>query len=68
MGQYHSPQKKSLEDSTHDFSFEIHLPFFIFCDVFILTQIYFICSETYKCLLEFLFKEISLILKLMQYT
>jgi hypothetical protein len=41
---YHSPQKKSLQNSTHNFNFEIYLQFFILHDVFFSTQIYFICS------------------------
>jgi len=37
--------KKSLQNSTHNLSFKIYLQFFIFCDVFISTKIYLICSS-----------------------
>jgi hypothetical protein len=32
--QYHSPSKNSLQNSTHNFSFEIYLQFFIFYDLY----------------------------------
>ncbi len=35
--QYHSPQKHSLQNSTHNLNFEIYFQFFIVCDVFIST-------------------------------
>jgi hypothetical protein len=31
---YHSPQKNSLQNSTHNFNFDIYLQFFILHDVF----------------------------------
>jgi hypothetical protein len=32
--QYHSPPKKSLQNSTHNLSFEVYLQFFILCDMY----------------------------------
>jgi len=37
--QYHSPQKNSLQNSTHNFSFEIYLQIFILCDIYFDTNI-----------------------------
>ncbi len=32
--QYHSPPKTSLQNSTHNLSFEVYLQFFILCDMY----------------------------------
>jgi hypothetical protein len=32
--QYHSPPKNSLQNSTHNLSFEVYLQNFIFCDMY----------------------------------
>jgi hypothetical protein len=39
--QCHSPQKHSVQNSIHNLNFEIHLQFYILCDVFIFTQFIF---------------------------
>ncbi len=31
---YHSPTKSSLQNSTHNLSFEIYLQFFVLCDMY----------------------------------
>jgi hypothetical protein len=32
--QYHLPSENSLQNSTHNLSFEVYLQFFILCDVY----------------------------------
>jgi hypothetical protein len=49
--QYHSPQKNSLRNSNHNFSFEIYLYFLTF--ILIQNTSY---VQIRKCLVEFLFK------------
>jgi hypothetical protein len=44
--QYHSSKNISLQNSTCNLSFEIYLQFFILFDIFISTQMYFVCSSS----------------------
>jgi len=53
--QNHSAQKKSLQNSTHNFSFEVYLQFSILYDAFIQHK-YTSYVQVSKCLLNFLFK------------
>jgi hypothetical protein len=53
--QNHSPQKKSLQNFTHNLSFEVYLQISILYDVFIQHK-YTSYVQVCKCLLDFLFK------------
>jgi hypothetical protein len=53
--QDHSPQRHSLQNSTHNLSFEVYLQISILCDAFIQHK-YILYVQVCKCWLDFLFK------------